>query len=67
MPAKIHSDDTHHGMKPPALLSRRRMREQIRTVMRYAGPRVIYAHPWLAVMHVIDGLRLNGVCRKRSR
>jgi predicted amidophosphoribosyltransferase len=29
-------------------------REDIRRVMRYAGPRMIYTHPYLAVMHVID-------------
>lgn len=29
-------------------------REEIKTVMRYAGPRMIYTHPYLAVMHIID-------------
>jgi hypothetical protein len=33
------------------------MREKIRTVMRYAGPRMIRHHPWLAVGHMIDGRR----------
>lgn len=33
------------------------MRERIRVVMRYAGPRMIRRHPWLALMHVIDGRR----------
>jgi hypothetical protein len=33
------------------------MREKIRTVMRYAGPRMIYRHPILALFHVIDGRR----------
>jgi hypothetical protein len=28
-----------------------------RTVMRYAGPRMMWRHPWLAVMHLIDGRR----------
>ena len=31
------------------------MREQIRVVMRYAGPRMIWRHPVLAVRHVLDG------------
>jgi len=30
-------------------------REQVRTVMRYAGPRMLLRHPVLAVMHMIDG------------
>ncbi len=29
-------------------------REEIKTVMRYAGPKMIYRHPYLAVMHIID-------------
>ena len=38
------------------------MREQIRAVMRYAGPRMLWHHPLLAVLHLLDGLR-----RDRSR
>ncbi len=30
------------------------MREKVRDVMRYAGPRMIWRHPWLALMHVAD-------------
>jgi hypothetical protein len=30
------------------------MREQVRSVMRYAGPRMIWRHPLLAIMHYID-------------
>ncbi len=33
------------------------MRQRIRTVMRYAGPRMIYRHPILALLHIIDGRR----------
>jgi hypothetical protein len=33
------------------------MRERIREVMRFAGPRMLLRHPWLAAMHVLDGLR----------
>ena len=32
------------------------MRERTRSVMRYAGPRMVYRHPLLALAHVIDGL-----------
>jgi hypothetical protein len=31
------------------------MRDQIRDVMRYAGPRMLLRHPILAVLHKLDG------------
>lgn len=33
------------------------MREKIRVVMRYAGPRMIFHHPVMAVRHVIESKR----------
>lgn len=33
------------------------MREQVREIMRYAGPRMLLRYPLLAIMHKIDGLR----------
>jgi hypothetical protein len=35
----------------------RRQREDMRTVMRYAGPRMLWRHPVLAVAHLVDGRR----------
>jgi hypothetical protein len=35
----------------------KRQREQVRDVMRYAGPRMLTRHPWLAIAHLIDGRR----------
>ena len=32
-------------------------RAQVREVMRYAGPRMLYRHPTLALLHVLDRLR----------
>ena len=32
-------------------------REDVRAVMRYAGPRMIWRHPVLAIAHVVDGRR----------
>ena len=32
-------------------------REQAKEIMRYAGPRMTFRHPWLSVMHLIDKLR----------
>ncbi len=33
------------------------MRERICEVMRYAGPRMLLFHPWLALRHLLDGFR----------
>lgn len=30
------------------------MREKIRAVMRYSGPRMIFCHPFMAMRHVIE-------------
>lgn len=30
------------------------MRERIRTVMRYAGPRILFHHPVMAIRHMIE-------------
>lgn len=34
-----------------------REREHVREVMRYAGPRMLLRHPYLALMHIADGKR----------
>jgi hypothetical protein len=39
------------------------MRERIRVVMRYAGPRMMYRHPLMAILHLIDGRRKAPVAR----
>lgn len=31
------------------------MRERIRDVMRFAGPRMLWRHPYLTVCHMLDG------------
>lgn len=33
------------------------MRDQIRAVMRFAGPRMLYRHPIMTLQHMIDGVR----------
>ena len=33
------------------------MRDKIRAVMRYSGPRMLFRHPVLAIHHLVDGLR----------
>lgn len=36
---------------------RKDMREQVKKVMGYAGPRMIYRHPILALRHLLDSRR----------
>ncbi|MDT8449091.1 MAG: nitrous oxide-stimulated promoter family protein [Wenzhouxiangellaceae bacterium] len=43
--------------KCPVHCYRRARREQARAIMRHAGPRMMYRHPWLALRHVLDKLR----------
>jgi len=45
----------------PVHCYRPEMRERVRTVMRYAGPRMIYHHPYLALRHLLDGRRKRPV------
>ena len=35
----------------------RARREQVRAVMRFAGPRMVWHHPVLCLRHCLDGLR----------
>lgn len=32
-------------------------REEMKTVMRYSGPRMLRRHPVMAIFHILDGLR----------
>jgi hypothetical protein len=41
------------------------MRERVRVVMRWAGPRMLWRHPVLAIRHMIDG-RLPAPALQRS-
>ena len=36
---------------------RAEMREKIREVMRFSGPRMIFYHPVMAVRHVVSSIR----------
>jgi predicted amidophosphoribosyltransferase len=44
------------------------MRERVRVVMRYAGPRMLFRHPGLTLYHFLDGRRKQpvGADQKRS-
>jgi len=43
------------------------MRESIRNVMRYAGPRMIYRHPVMAIFHIVDSRRKEPVKAARGK
>jgi hypothetical protein len=42
-------------------------REDVRAVMRYAGPRMMWHHPVLALRHVLDGRRPAPALPRHSR
>lgn len=42
-------------VKCPIHCYRLEQREKVRQVMRYAGPRMIWRHPILAIFHILDG------------
>jgi hypothetical protein len=41
------------------------MREKIRLIMRYSGPKMIRRHPILAIRHLADGLRKIPLAKKK--
>lgn len=43
--------------KCPVHCYRRIMRDRVIAVMRYSGPRMLYKHPVLAVLHLVDSFR----------
>ena len=54
----------------PVHCYKRRQRQQARTIMRYAGPRMLLRHPWVTLRHSVDKLRRAEhpmVLRRRER
>lgn len=41
------------------------MRDKIKNVMRYAGPRMIYRHPILAIYHLLDSKKKIPIVKSR--
>jgi hypothetical protein len=52
-----YQDDKPTCAKCPVHCYRPEMREKVRVVMRYSGPRMMLRHPVLAIAHIIDGRR----------
>lgn len=50
-------DDKPTCLRCPIHCFRPEMRDRIRAVMRYAGPRMAWRHPILAALHLLDGRR----------
>jgi hypothetical protein len=50
--------------KCPVHCYRTEMREKIRRVMRFSGPRILVHHPWLAVRHLLDGFKKTPVDKR---
>ena len=47
--------------KCPVHCYQRARREQVKVVMRYAGPRMLWEHPLMSLRHWLDGFRKAGV------
>jgi hypothetical protein len=52
-----YGEDKPTCAKCPVHCYKREPREQVRAVMRYAGPRMLWRHPWQALLHILDKLR----------
>lgn len=50
-------DDKPPCAKCPIHCYQPRIREQVKEVMRYAGPRMLWRHPIFALRHWLDGRR----------
>lgn len=61
--ATLRLDRCRFGAEKPTCANcpvhcyQRARREQMKTVMRYAGPRMLWQHPILSLWHWIDGFR----------
>jgi hypothetical protein len=61
--ARLRLERCRYGPDKPTCAScpthcyRPAMRERVREVMRYSGPRMVRRHPVLAVAHLVDGRR----------
>ena len=52
-----YGQDTPTCAKCPIHCYKRVQKEQARVIMRYAGPRMMFRHPWLSMLHLADKLR----------
>jgi predicted amidophosphoribosyltransferase len=62
----VFKDEKPTCVKCPVHCYRKEMREKVRVVMRYAGPKMLIRHPVLAVLHLIDGKKKPPALPKRK-
>lgn len=70
--AEVRLRKCPHGEQKPTCANcpihcyQRERREQVRAVMRKAGPRMLFRHPLLTLRHWLDGFRKVPPLRQRS-
>ena len=70
--AAVRLERCHFGSEKPVCVKcpvhcyQPARREQVRVVMRYAGPRMLWQHPILSLRHWLDG-RLGGQASSRAQ
>ena len=62
-----YREDKPTCAKCPTHCYRQEMRESIRRVMRYAGPRMLFSHPILTLRHYVDETARRGSARLPPR
>lgn len=61
--ANVRLERCHYGPEKPTCAKcpvhcyQREHREQVRVIMRYAGPRMMWEHPVMSLRHWLDGFR----------
>jgi hypothetical protein len=61
--ANVRLERCHFGVEKPTCAKcpvhcyQRERREQVRVIMRYSGPRMMWEHPVMSLRHWVDGLR----------
>jgi hypothetical protein len=64
--ARLRLNKCRYGSEKPTCANcethcyRPEMRERVRVVMRYSGPRMLRRHPVLALAHLVDGRKTPG-------
>jgi predicted amidophosphoribosyltransferase len=62
----VYHEEKPTCLKCPVHCYKKESREQVRLVMRYAGPKMLFRHPVLAIRHLIDGKRKVPPLPKRA-
>lgn len=71
--ARVRLDKCPYGEDKPTCANcpvhcyKKEYREQARTIMRYAGPRMLLRHPLLTISHYMDGRRRSRHPRELTR